>query len=60
MYGRSGVLNELYKDNHENTKEGKHEILIFFRIFVFSCFRDKFFQPVPGSGFVRAGKYKII
>ena len=30
--------------NHENTKFLKHEIYIFFfRVFVLSCFRDKYF-----------------
>jgi hypothetical protein len=27
--------------NHENTKFGKHEIFLFFRVFFLSCFRDK-------------------
>ena len=27
--------------NHENTKIGKHEIFLCFRVFVISCFRDK-------------------
>ena len=33
---------EKNKINHESTKEGKHEIQIF-RVFIFSCFRDKKF-----------------
>jgi len=36
------------KSNHESTKEGKHEMLIiFYRVFVFSCFRDKEFLLIP-------------
>ena len=27
--------------NHENTKFGKHEIFLFFRVFIVSCFRDE-------------------
>jgi len=26
--------------NHENTKSGKHEIFLSFRVFIISCFRD--------------------
>ena len=32
---------EAKRINHENTKVGKHEKFIFFRVFVISCFRDK-------------------
>lgn len=31
-----------YEDKHETAKEEEHEIIIFFRAFVASCFGDKF------------------
>jgi hypothetical protein len=30
--------------NHESTKVSKHEIILFFRVFVISCFGDIFFS----------------
>ena len=32
---------EAKRINHENTKVGKHEKFLFFRVFVILCFRDK-------------------
>jgi len=38
---KSRFIGEQKMINHENTKFGKHEIFLFFRVFFLSCFRDK-------------------